>query len=305
MTATIDAGSPADAVPERVRRAPSWRIGTPFILLHVAVVGVIFVGWSWLALAVCALSYLARTFAITAFYHRGLSHRAFRTSRFVQFCGASIGASAAQRGPLWWVAHHRTHHRHTDRPGDPHSPVVDGFWYSHVLWIFDPANAATDMSRVRDLARFRELRLLDRYEYVAPGTLVVGLLIIGAVLGRFAPALHTSALQLAVWGFVLPTVALYHSTFSVNSLAHRFGRRRFETADHSRNNWLISLLVLGEGWHNNHHRFPGSAHQGVGRFELDPTWWGIRALAALGLARRVRSFPAKAVAAGTTGEPAP
>jgi stearoyl-CoA desaturase (delta-9 desaturase) len=290
--------SPAEvAAPARAAHARSWKLGTPFLLLHLAVLGVFFVGWSWLALGVCVASYLVRAFGITAFYHRQLTHRAFRVPRAVQFAGAAVGASAAQRGPLWWVAHHRAHHRSTDRPGDPHSPVVDGFWYSHVLWIFDPDHEATDLDRVRDLARFRELRFLDRYEHAAPGALLVAMLGLGALLGHFVPALHTSALQLAVWGFVVPTVALYHWTFSVNSLAHRFGRRRFETPDASRNNWLISLAVLGEGWHNNHHRFPASARQGIGRFELDPTWWGIQLLAALGLASRLRPLPATVEAA--------
>jgi stearoyl-CoA desaturase (delta-9 desaturase) len=191
----------------------------------------------------------------------------------VQLAGAVIGVAAAQRGPLWWVAHHRQHHRYTDRPGDPHSPLVDGFWYSHVLRIFDPDNAETDMGRVQDLARLPELALLDRFEYFVPAALALASFALGAVLGHFAPGLHTSGPQMVAWGFVIPTIALYHSTFAVNSLAHRFGRRRFETPDASRNNWLIAALVLGEGWHNNHHRFPNSARQGIGRFELDPTWW--------------------------------
>jgi stearoyl-CoA desaturase (delta-9 desaturase) len=265
-------------------RTRSWRLGTPFLLLHVAVLAVIFVGWSKVAIVVAAISYTARAFGITAFYHRCFAHRSFRVPRAVWLAGAVLGAAAAQRGPLWWVSHHRAHHRYTDRPGDPHSPVVDGLWYSHVGWIFDPGNAPTDMKRAQDLARFPELRFLDRFEYVVPAAAAVVSFALGVVLGHFAPVSGTSGLQMAVWGFVVPTIVLYHSTFSVNSLCHRFGRRRFETPDASRNNWLIAVLVLGEGWHNNHHRFPGSARQGLGRFELDPTWWAIRALATLGLA---------------------
>lgn len=260
-------------------------------MLHIAVLGVVFVGWSWAALAVGTLSYAARAFGITAFYHRCFAHRSFRVPRGVQLAGAVLGAAAAQRGPLWWVSHHREHHRYTDRPGDPHSPVVDGFWYSHVLWIFDPDNARTDITRVQDLARFPELRALDRFEHVVPAATAVASFMLGVALGHFGPSLGTSGPQMALWGFVVPTIALYHSTFAVNSLGHRFGRRRFETPDASRNNWLIAALVLGEGWHNNHHRFPHSARQGIGRFELDPTWLGIRALAAVGLASGLRRPP--------------
>jgi stearoyl-CoA desaturase (delta-9 desaturase) len=261
----------------------------------VAVLGAVFVGWSRAALLVGAVSYLARAFGITAFYHRCFAHRSFRVPRAVQLVGAVLGAAAAQRGPLWWVSHHRRHHRFTDRPGDPHSPVVDGFWHSHVLWIFDPDNASTELERVGDLARFPELRFLDRFEYVVPAAMAAASFLLGLLLSHVAPSLGTSGMQMVVWGFVVPTIALYHSTFAVNSLAHRFGRRRFETPDASRNNWLIAVLVLGEGWHNNHHRFPNSARQGIGPFELDPTWWGIRALAALGLASGLRRPPAWAM----------
>ena len=280
------------------RHGRSWRLGMPFLLVHVAALAVVVVGWSPVAVAVAIASYATRAFGITAFYHRCFSHRAFRAPRVVQFAGATLGAAAAQRGPLWWVAYHRAHHRSTDRPGDPHSPVLDGFWYSHVLWIFDAENVGTDLTRVKDLARYPELRFLDRFEHLVPGATAAAMLALGAVLASLSPGLGTSGAQLVVWGFVIPTVVLYHSTFAVNSLAHRYGRRRFDTPDASRNNWLISLAVLGEGWHNNHHRFPTTARQGIGPFEFDPTWWGIRALAAVGLASSVRRPPAWAAEAG-------
>jgi stearoyl-CoA desaturase (delta-9 desaturase) len=264
------------------------KLGAPFVLVHVAALGTLIVGWSRIALVVAAVSYVTRGFGITAFYHRCLAHRAFRVPRLVQFAGAALGAAAAQRGPLWWVAHHRTHHRYTDRPGDPHSPAMDGFLYSHVLWIFDPENAVTDLERVRDLAQYPELRFLDRYEHLVPAMTAGAMFALGGLLATVAPTLGTSAFQMLEWGFVIPTLALYHSTFAVNSFAHRFGSRRFDTPDESRNNWLIALVVLGEGWHNNHHRFPASARQGLARLELDLTWWGIRALEVVGLASSVR-----------------
>lgn len=289
------------SVMERVAESDSkesmiWRLGLPFALAHLALIGLVFVGWSGIAIGAAVVSYSVRAFGITGFYHRCFAHRAFKVSRSVQFLGGLAGAAAAQRGPLWWVAHHREHHRATDQVGDPHSPVVDSFLYSHVLWIFQPKNAATKLELVPDLAAFPELRIIDRFEHFVPGVLAVAMFAIGSGLGHLAPALHTSGLQLLEWGFVLPTIALYHSTFAVNSVGHRFGRRRFETPDASRNNWLVALLVFGEGWHNNHHRFPTSARQGIGRYEIDPTWWAIRAMRSLRLATSLRGFPASLAA---------
>lgn len=266
------------------------RVGIPFVLVHLGVLAVPFVGWSWTALACCGVLYIARMLGITVFYHRGFAHRAFKMSRPVQLAGAILGASAAQRGPLWWTATHREHHRFTDRPGDPHSPVVDGLLQSHVGWLFRQPSAPP--GKVADLARFPELRLVDRYHHLAPITTGVATFAVGMALGRLDPGLHTSGPQLLVWGFFVSTTLLYHATFSVNSLAHRFGRRRFATDDASRNNGLVALFTLGEGWHNNHHRFPASARQGLDRLEIDVSWWFIRALAALRLVRSPRPVPA-------------
>ncbi|MGC8627314.1 MAG: acyl-CoA desaturase, partial [Acidimicrobiales bacterium] len=175
-------------------------------------------------------------------------------------------------------------------PGDPHSPVIDSFFHSHVGWLFKEQAAAS--GNVADLARFPELRLVDRYHHIAPIVTALATFGFGAALGRLDGGLHTSGPQMMVWGFFVSTTLLYHATFSVNSVAHRFGRRRFATADASRNNGLVALLTLGEGWHNNHHRFPASTRQGLGRFELDPSWWAIRGLAALHLAGTLRPVPA-------------
>lgn len=269
----------------------TWSLGAPFVLCHLALLGLIFVGWSGFAVVVALISYSVRAFGITAFYHRCFSHRAFKVGRAVQFAGALVGAAAAQRGPLWWVGHHREHHRFTDQVGDPHSPVIDSFWYSHVLWIFQPENAETRTDLVPDLAAFPELRLIDRFEHLVPTLFALGMFTLGVIAGHLDPALHTSGPQLLEWGFFVPTIALYHSTFAVNSFAHRFGKRRFATPDASRNNLVVALLVFGEGWHNNHHRFPTSARQGIGWYEVDPTWWGIRLLETLHLARALRSMP--------------
>lgn len=282
----------------RLRGTGALHIGIPFLAVHLACLGVVLVGWSPVAVGACLALYVVRALGITVCYHRQLAHRAFRTGRGVRALGALIGASAAQRGPLWWVAHHRIHHRHTDRPGDPHSPVVGGMLSAHLLWLFEAANQPTDLSQVPDLAGAWELRLLDRFHHLVPALSALGAFLLGVILAAVDPGLGTSGPQMLVWGFCISTVALYHSTFAVNSLGHRFGRRRFETADASRNNRLVALLTLGEGWHNNHHRYPPGARQGLGRSEPDPSWWVIRALAAVGLATGVRAVPERILLEG-------
>jgi stearoyl-CoA desaturase (delta-9 desaturase) len=197
---------------------------------------------------------------------------------------------------LWWAAHHRRHHQHTDRLGDPHSPVRDGFAFSHLWWMFSPANQATDLAAVADLAAFGELRLLDRFHHLVPLITAGGLLFAGALVHLRWPAL-TSGPQLAVWGFSVSTVLLYQATFAVNSLSHLVGRRAFDTRDQSRNNWWLALATLGEGWHNNHHRFPGGARAGFTPWQLDTTWLGLRALERVRLVRNLRPVPPRLLAA--------
>ena len=281
----------------------SMRIGVPFVAVHLACAAIVVVGWSPVALGACAGLYVVRMLGITVFYHRGLTHRSYRMSRAVRMAGAVLGASAAQRGPLWWVAHHRIHHRYTDRAGDPHSPVVDGMWRSHLLWLFDAANQPTALEEVPDLARYLELRVLDRFHHIVPALTALATFGLGVLLAHAVPSLGTSGPQLLVWGFCVSTVALYHSTFAVNSVAHRFGRRRFETKDASRNNLFVAVLTLGEGWHNNHHRCPTAARQGFSRYELDPSWWCIRAMAALRMVSDVRRPPARILAEGGVVRP--
>ena len=269
-----------------------WLRTLPFIALHLACVAVIWVGVSGVAVAAAVSLYVIRMFAITGFYHRYFSHRAFRASRAVQFVFAAIGASSVQRGPLWWAAHHRNHHRHADDELDPHSPVRRGFLWSHVGWFLTPRGFRTDWSMIRDLVRYPELRLLDRFDILMPVVLAFALYALGHYLSIAQPQLGTSALQLVVWGFCISTVALFHATFMINSLAHRFGTRRFGTRDDSRNNWLLALITFGEGWHNNHHRFPGAARQGLRWWEFDMTYYGLSLLLWLGLVHDLRPYPA-------------
>ena len=234
-------------------------------------------------------------FAITGFYHRYFSHRTFRASRPVQFAFAVLGAASVQRGPLWWAAHQRHHHVHADTDMDRHTPRK-GFWRSHVGWFLTRGGFRTDPSRIRDLLKFPELRWLDRWDIAVPVALAVALYAAGEGLAHWAPALGTDGPQLLVWGFFVSTVVLFHATVTINSLAHRWGRRRFPTRDDSRNNLLLALLTFGEGWHNNHHHFPGSTRQGFRWWEIDITWYGLRALQALRIVHDLKPVPAAVMA---------
>ncbi len=282
------------ADPDRV----DWGRAIPFLLLHLSCLGVLFVGVSPVALLVAVGLYGLRMFAITAFYHRYFSHRAFRTTRVMQFLFALIGAMSVQRGPLWWAAHHRHHHRHSDRESDSHSPRWGGFLHSHMGWFLNRRNYRTRTELVGDLARYPELRFLDRFDILPPAALALALWITGDWLGQAYPALGTSGAQLFFWGFSLSTVVLYHATFTINSLAHSFGRRRFQTRDDSRNNLWLALLTFGEGWHNNHHHYPGSARQGFYWWEIDLSWYLLRGMALVGLVRDLRPVPARVLRAG-------
>ncbi|MDC8012093.1 acyl-CoA desaturase [Tahibacter soli] len=273
-------------------RAIDWLRVVPFLGMHVMCLGVFFVGVSPFALWTALALYAVRMFAITGFYHRYFSHRAFRTSRALQFAFALVGAASVQRGPLWWAAHHRNHHRHADTEHDPHSPRRLGFWRSHVGWFLTRRGFRTDFDRIPDLARYPELRLLDRYDVFVPIALATGLFVLGGWLERHHPASGTSAAQLLIWGFFVSTVVLFHATVTINSLAHRYGTRRFDTDDDSRNNVWLALITFGEGWHNNHHHFPGSARQGFAWWEFDLTYCGLRALAAMGLVWDLKPVPA-------------
>jgi stearoyl-CoA desaturase (delta-9 desaturase) len=268
----------------------------PLLAMHGAGLAVLWTGVSAVALGVAAALFVARAFALTAGYHRYFAHRSFRTSRAFQLALAWLGASAAQMGPLWWAGHHRRHHRWSDRAGDPHSPVEGGLFWSHIGWLLCRRNVRAPLADIPDFARFAELRWLDRWHAAAPLSLALACAALGAALARLDPALGTSAAQMLAVGFLASTLALYHVTYAVNSLAHRFGSQRYDAGDGSRNNPVLALLALGDGWHNNHHRFPKAARHGFYWWELDPTWLGLRALAALGLVWDLAPVPGEAYA---------
>ncbi|MCW8880503.1 MAG: fatty acid desaturase [Kangiellaceae bacterium] len=271
----------------------SWTRVVPFIMMHLAVVGVFWVGFSWFAFWVCIFLYFVRMFAITGFYHRYFSHKNFKTSRFLQFVFAFVGATSAQRGPLWWASHHRFHHAKSDTSEDPHSPRQKGFMWSHALWFLSDKNFATNERRIKDFTKFPELKWLDRFDVVAPAILAVVLFGVGEYLTAYYPGLETSGWQLVIWGFFISTILLYHATYTINSLAHRFGSRRFETKDDSRNNLMLALLTMGEGWHNNHHYYSGTARQGFVWYEIDLTFYILKLMSYCGLVWDLKPIPDK------------
>ena len=269
-SAPLDARRPAAALAhdpaDRLRPLEA----IPFVLAHLVCLTAIWTGVGWGDLALAVGLYALRMFGITAGYHRYFSHRGFKTSRIFAFLLAFLAQSSAQRGVLWWAAGHRKHHRYSDTPRDVHSPVQRGFWHAHLGWFFTDRYKHTDLEGVPDLAKYPELRWLDRHPYLPAVTL--GVLV----------WLATGWSGLVV-GFFWSTVALWHATFSINSLAHVVGRRRYVTGDESRNNWWLALLTFGEGWHNNHHHFQSAACQGFRWYEIDLSYYGLKGLAALGL----------------------
>ena len=264
---------------------------SPIFLMHIACLGIFFTGFSWVAVAVLAVTYVSRVFALTAGFHRYFSHRAFKTSRAFQFVLAWIGTSAAQLGPMWWAANHRHHHQHSDTEEDIHSPVIKSAFWAHIGWVLCRAYRDIQLGRVRDLNKFPELRFIDRFHVLPVLSLILALYLLGAGLNYLYPALGTSGLQLVMWGFFLSTVLVYHVTFCVNSVTHIVGTKRFKTQDESRNSLWVALLTFGEGWHNNHHRWPLSARQGMYWWEFDLTYLLLRGLQKVGLIWDMKVYP--------------
>jgi stearoyl-CoA desaturase (delta-9 desaturase) len=275
-----------------------WLVVIPFVGLHIMSLGVIWVGWSWIAVGTALVMFWIRMFAITGFYHRYLSHRTYKTSRWFQFAFAVLGNAAVQKGPLWWAAHHRHHHKNSDTDEDVHSPTKQGFFYSHVGWIFARKNALTRTALVPDLAKFPELRFLDRFDVLIPILLGCAMFGWGVILEKVNPELGTNGMQMLIWGFFVSTVILAHSTFTINSLSHVFGRKRFVTGDTSRNNLLLAFLTLGEGWHNNHHHYATTVRQGFYWWEVDITYYGLWVLSKLGLIWNLKAVPDRVLETG-------
>ena len=250
----------------------------PFVLVHLGCIAAIWSGVTWTALALCAALYVLRMFAVVAGYHRYFSHRAFTTSRAFQFVLAVLAQSSAQKSVLWWAAKHRHHHLHSDTEEDVHSPRHKGFIYSHVGWIFDRKHDQADLGKVADLTRWPELVWLKRFELAPAVVLAVLCFLVAGWSGL-------------VVGFLWSTVLVYHATFCINSLAHVNGSKRYVTGDDSRNNWLLAILTLGEGWHNNHHAFQSSARQGFKPWEIDVAYYVLKAMSWVGLIWDLKTPP--------------
>lgn len=274
------------------KRKISWGSAIPFFLCQIAVIGVFFTGFTLPAVLLGVGLYLLRMWAITAGYHRYFSHRAYKTNRVFQFVLAFLAQTSAQKGALWWAAHHRRHHKHSDQEGDLHSPVREGFWFSHMMWMFVEGAEETDYARIKDFAKYPELVWLNKYYLVPPIMLGVACYLTLGWTGLFV-------------GFFLSTFFTWHGTFLINSLAHVFGSRRFETTDDSRNNFLLAIITLGEGWHNNHHRYQASARNGFYWWEVDVTYYVLVALSWVGLVSDLRPVPAKILAEGRAADKAP
>jgi stearoyl-CoA desaturase (Delta-9 desaturase) len=258
----------------------------PFVLIHVlAIAGAILLPFKWWYPLIAIGFYYLRMFGVTAGYHRYFAHRSYKTSRVFQFLLAFLAETSVQKGVLWWAGHHRDHHRYSDMPEDIHSPVQRGFWWSHVGWILSASYDETPEGNIKDFVKYPELRFLNKHYWLPPT--VFGVLI--TLLGGW---------PFAIWGFGISTVLLWHGTFTINSLSHVFGSRRYRTTDDSRNNWLLALVTMGEGWHNNHHHFAASARQGFYWWEVDMSYYVLRALSAVGIVWDLRQPTAKVLAEG-------
>lgn len=252
---------------------------TLFLGIHIATPIVAWIaGFSWFGLILAVVLYYVRVFGITAGYHRYFSHRSYKMGRVTQFLMAFLAQTACQGGVLWWAAHHRQHHRYSDLPGDVHSPKLDGFWYAHMGWMLVEDTDDTNIEKVRDFAKYPEILWLEKYAILPPLLLAIALYAAWGATGLG-------------WGFGVSTVALWHGTFCVNSLAHIMGRRVYETTDTSRNSALIATFTMGEGWHNNHHHYQRSAAQGWRWYEFDPTYWILKVMQFVGLASGVSRPP--------------
>jgi stearoyl-CoA desaturase (delta-9 desaturase) len=252
-----------------------------FWLVQASALLVCVVPFSGEGVVLWAASHFIRAIGLTLAFHRYFAHRAFQMNRLARFVWTFIGTAAMQKGPLWWAGHHVNHHRFADRDGDPHSPMVSGVYYAHIGWFLNDARHDRIESTnpvIRDFSKAPEIVLLDRFYFVPPLLLAAAMYLAGG-------------LPWLVWGFCLPTVTLAHATFAINTVNHMFGSRRFDTIDESRNNPVTALFAVGEGWHNNHHRYQRAARNGFYWWEFDPTWYVIRLMQAAGLAWDVQRVP--------------
>ena len=243
----------------------------------VALIGLFKFSWSGLGVAVL-MWWVAGSLGIGIGYHRLLTHRGFKTPKWVEYVLTVCGTLAFEGGPIAWVATHRIHHMYTEREGDPHSPR-DGFWWSHMGWILNGHSLHREIEitarHAADLSRDAFHIWLSRWHFLPPAIVAVLLYLLGGW-------------EFVLWGVFIRIVFSWHATWFVNSASHFWGGRRFDTRDDSRNNWWVALMTFGEGWHNNHHAHPSAARHGLTWYEIDVNWYGIWLLKKLGLAKKIR-----------------
>jgi len=280
------------AVPQ-VRSKPILKQEIAFLLIHLSPLGAIWTGTTFFDWMLCIFLYFFRMFWITGGYHRYFAHKSYKTSRFFQFVIAFMAQTSAQKGALWWAAHHRHHHRYSDTPEDPHSMKIYGFWYSHIGWIVGPDFKKTDYKTIGDYSKYPELVWLNKYYLVPPLVLALVVMALGGIVdgGSITMMFSKAGFSALFIGFLLSTVILYHGTFSINSIMHKFGKQRYETGEESKNSVWLALLTMGEGWHNNHHYYETASRQGFFWWEVDITWYILKTMSWLGLIWDLKGVP--------------
>ncbi|MCB1189757.1 MAG: acyl-CoA desaturase [Leptospiraceae bacterium] len=263
-----------------------------FVLIYSTVLFVFFVPFSWELVGIAVFSYFLRIFGITAGYHRYFSHRAFKTSRIMQFILGWVGAMAMQKGPLWWGAHHRDHHRYSDTDKDLHSPRK-GFWHSHILWFLKSDHNQFEIEKIKDYAKYPEIVWLDRYHWVPPTVYGIQLYLIG-----FLIAGPSYGFAVLVYGFAVSTFFVGNGTWAINSVTHMFGTKRFDAGDDSRNHWFWAFVTMGEGWHNNHHYYRHSANMGFYWYEYDISYYILKLFSWFGLVWGLKKPPVYVIEEG-------
>jgi stearoyl-CoA desaturase (delta-9 desaturase) len=283
----------ASSLTPEIRRKPILRQEIAFLIVHLIPLAALWTGATLFDWVLCAALYVIRMFWVTGGYHRYFAHKSYKTSRWFQFVIAFMSQTTAQKGALWWAAHHRHHHRHSDTPADPHSMKIYGFWYSHIGWIVGPDFKKTDYKTIGDYAKYPELVWLNEHYLVPPTILALVVMALGAyVNGGSVLLMFTSyGFSSLLIGFFLSTVILYHATFSINSIMHKVGTQRYESNDESRNSLWLALITLGEGWHNNHHYYETAGRQGFFWWEIDITYYILRGLQAVGLIWDLKEVP--------------
>lgn len=263
-----------------------------FIGIHLVPLLAIFTHVTAFDWILCAALYVVRMFFVTGGYHRYFSHRSYKTSRFFQFILAFGAQSSFQKGAIWWAANHRIHHKHSDTPEDPHSAKIYGFWYAHIGWIMGPEHKPTRFDLIKDVKE-KELFWLNKYHWVPPVILAAVVYFVGNKVNGAGWFDWQAGLSTLFIGFFLSTILLFHGTFTINSLMHKIGKPRYKTGDESKNNLILALVTLGEGWHNNHHYYQSATRQGFYWWEIDITYYVLRMLSLFGIVWDIRGVPQK------------